>query len=245
VVGVTERVAAPRWLAEHAEAFRASGAAPAVPRLAATVILLRPTGSGEPDIKRFEIYVQRRAATMAFAPGMYAFPGGSVDAADYASTEGDDVASPDLPDVRLASFAEFATRLALPEDSAHAVLRAAVRELAEETGVRLPVAAMVPWARWLTPEFEPRRFDTFFFVAGMPADQETTAQSGESDHVAWLTPGEALGLRMLPPTRRVVEELGGYSDVDTVLAAARLRTVSVPVQPVVEVDADGVWLRLA
>src|SRR5262245_44341097 len=67
VGGVDERVEAPRWLADHAQAFQASGAAPAVPRLAATVVLLRPLDAGG-----FEVYVQRRAATMAFAPGMYA-----------------------------------------------------------------------------------------------------------------------------------------------------------------------------
>ncbi|HEY7226353.1 MAG TPA: NUDIX hydrolase [Micromonosporaceae bacterium] len=218
-----KRVRAPRWLAEHAEAFRASGTPPAVPRLAATVVLLRPAEAG------IEVYVQRRAATMSFAPGMYAFPGGSVDRTDY---PGDDRAD-------AGPVGEWS----LSGDSAQAVLRAAVRELAEETGVRLGTGALAAWARWLTPEFEPRRFDTFFFVARMPADQQPRGGGSESDHAAWLAPGEALGLPMLPPTRHTLGELAGYADVDAVLAAASGRDVSVPVRPVIEVDADGVWLR--
>jgi hypothetical protein len=50
---------------------------------------------------------------------------------------------------------------------------------------------------------------------------------------------------MLPPTRRVIVELGGYSNVDTALTAAAGRDVSVPVCPVIETDAEGTWLRLA
>ena len=66
-----------RWLppplAERARAFVAGGLTPAEPRPAATVILLRDAGSG------LEAYVLRRRSSMAFAAGMHAFPGGSVD----------------------------------------------------------------------------------------------------------------------------------------------------------------------
>jgi 8-oxo-dGTP pyrophosphatase MutT (NUDIX family) len=220
---VKDRIEAPRWLAEHAEAFRASGRSPATPRLAATVVLMRPRAEGG-----FEVYVQRRAATMAFAPGMYAFPGGSVDAADY---------DPESADDRLAA------QLGLSGADAAAVHRAAVRELHEEAGVRLPVDAVRPWARWLTPEFEPKRFDTFFFVAAMPADQRTRDDGIESDLTAWLAPADASTLPMLPPTRYTLAELARYDDVTAVLAAAGGRDLSTPVQPVIEVDADGVWLR--
>jgi 8-oxo-dGTP pyrophosphatase MutT (NUDIX family) len=225
IVGAVEdRVEAPGWLADHAEAFRASGAVPAVPRLAATVVLLRDNPAG-----RLELYVQRRAATMAFAPGMYAFPGGSVDPADYSS---DDV------DI------EFDARMGLPAQSAGAVRRAAVRELVEEAGVRLGVNELHVWARWLTPEFEPRRYDTFFFVADMPAGQRADGEGIESDHSAWLVATDALRLPMLPPTRRTVGEMARYPHVAAVLAAAAERDVSVAVRPEIEVDAEGVWLRL-
>lgn len=222
--GGPERVAAPRWLAEHAQAFRESGKSPVGPRLAATVVLLRDHDD------RLEIYTQRRAATMAFAPGMYAFPGGSVAAAD----------------AELAADAEPAvvTRMGLPVESARAVLRAAVREVAEETAVRLAPGQLAPWARWLTPEFEPRRFDTFFFLAALPAGQQPADADGEADHALWLPPGEALQLPMLPPTRHTLAALARYGDVASALTGAGGRDVSVPIEPVIEIDADGVWLRL-
>ncbi|OLE23061.1 MAG: hypothetical protein AUG44_23110 [Actinobacteria bacterium 13_1_20CM_3_71_11] len=56
-----------------ARRFAESGATPAVPRVAATVVLLR-----EP----YEVYLMERAATMAFAAGMYAFPGGGAEPVD-------------------------------------------------------------------------------------------------------------------------------------------------------------------
>jgi len=275
-----DRVKAPRWLADHAANFRASGAEPAVPRLAATVILMRPASTS------FEVYAMRRAASMAFAPGMYAFPGGSVDTSD-SDTVIDWVGPP---------AADWATRMDLPVGTAQAVVCAAVRELYEEAGVLLAGHApdlggaagspesnvvtdlsddrweaarsdlvarrrsltrwfaeagltlradlLVPWARWLTPEFEPRRFDTFFFLARMPAEQHARDLGGEADHTVWVRPAEALGLPMFPPTLHTLGELASYPDIDAVIEAAADRDVSTPVRPVVEVDPDGAWFRL-
>jgi 8-oxo-dGTP pyrophosphatase MutT (NUDIX family) len=111
-------------------------------------------------------------------------------------------------------------------------------------GLALRADLLVPWARWLTPEFEPRRFDTFFFLARMPAEQHARDVGGEADHTIWLPPGEAATLPMLPPTRYTLGELAGFADVDAVIAASHQRDVTAPVRPVVEVDPDGAWLRL-
>ena len=51
---------------------------------------------------------------------------------------------------------------------------------------------LVPWARWITPEGEPRRFDARFFAAALPAGQEAVGHEAESDHVAWLRPAAAI-----------------------------------------------------
>ena len=48
------------------------------------------------------------------------------------------------------------------------------------------------WAEWTTPELEPRRYRTKFYVAALPADQEATDISGETDRADWSTPEAAL-----------------------------------------------------
>lgn len=212
-------------LVAQALRFAESGAVPVPPRLAATVLLLRPAaGAG------FEVYLLRRAASMAFASGMYAFPGGAVDPVDYQTEP-------------LAG--EWAARLGLPEPQAQAVVRAAVREVAEETGVRVEAGDLVPWTRWITPEFESRRYDTYFFVAALPQGQQPADVSGEADRTEWVRPADALvrfeagEILMLPPTEVTLGDLAGCDSVETVLAAGAGRDCATAILPRVERDPDG------
>ncbi|HEY2668897.1 MAG TPA: NUDIX hydrolase [Rugosimonospora sp.] len=219
------------------------------PRPAATVLLLRSP---------FEVYLVRRAATMVFAGGMYAFPGGTVDPRD-AATDLDWVAPPE--------------RLGLPAAEARAVVCAAVREVFEETGVLLagPSADTVladvstvdwedarhavearevgfaellrdrglvlrgdllaAWSRWITPEFEPRRYDTYFFVARLPEGQLTRHIGTEASHSLWAAPAETLDLPMLPPTRVTLDQLARHGGIEAALAAAAHRDAVNPVRP--------------
>jgi 8-oxo-dGTP pyrophosphatase MutT (NUDIX family) len=176
----------PAAMAQRARRFVAEGGIPPVPRVAATVVLLRPP---------LEVFLVRRAASMAFASGRYAFPGGSVEPAD-----------PGVPE-------------------------AAVREVLEETGVLLTVDGLVPWSRWITPEFEPRRFDAYFFLAELPAGQRARTVGGEADHAVWLPPAAALDLPLLPPTLRTLQELSSYSTVEAAVAAAAGRDAATPIRP--------------
>lgn len=113
--------------------------------------------------------------------------------------------------------------------------QAAVRELEEETGVVVDAAGLVPWHRWLTPVFEPRRFDTWFYLAVLPAGQEPRLPAGEADDVCWLTPAQAVAehaagnLPMLPPTLTCLTELSTFDSLDEILAVAR--DVSEPFMP--------------
>jgi 8-oxo-dGTP pyrophosphatase MutT (NUDIX family) len=220
VTGLSERLVA------QALRFAQSGAAPATPRLAATVLLLREAAGG------FEVYLLRRAASMAFASGMYAFPGGSVDPADF-----------DGP----PPAGDWPARLGQPDGPAHAVVRAAVREVAEETGVGLGAVDLHPWTRWITPEFEPRRYDTYFFVAALPDGQETADISGEADLTEWARPAETVArsrsgeILMLPPTAVTLGQLATHDSVSAVLAAAAGRDAATPVLPRLERAADGAF----
>jgi 8-oxo-dGTP pyrophosphatase MutT (NUDIX family) len=274
------RVKAPTFLGDDARRFADEGRTPAVPRAAATVILMR-AADGDPG-GAFEVYAQQRAATMAFAPGMYVFPGGTVDPRDAASGVGWAGPPPRW----------WADTLGLAESAAQAVVCAAVREVFEECGVllagpdestvvgdvadarweaaRVALLArevglagllasrnlvvrsdlLAPWARWLTPEFEPRRYDTFFFLARMPVGQRTrdvwTAVDGggEAVHALWASPAQLTRLEMLPPTAYTLRQLAAFPSVDAALVASAGRDLRAPVQPRIEFDDDGPWLVL-
>jgi 8-oxo-dGTP pyrophosphatase MutT (NUDIX family) len=104
-----------------------------------------------------------------------------------------------------------------------------------------------PWARWITPVAEPRRYDTRFFLAAIPAGQRTRHVGGEADEVAWWQPDAAIQaacqreLRLMPPTAVCLAELGACGQVDAALRATRdLR----PVRPQVVEAGDTLWLTL-
>ncbi|MEW2578816.1 NUDIX hydrolase [Streptomyces syringium] len=225
---------------------------PAAPRRAATVLLMRDTTGGP------TVHMLRRRASMAFAGGAYAYPGGSVDPRDER----------DVPWAG-PSRTEWARRLGVDAAGAQAIVCAAVRETFEEAGVLLagPTpesvvadttgadweadrAALVTrelsfadfldrrdlvlrsdllggWARWITPEFEPRRYDTWFFVAALPEGQRTRNASTEADHTVWTAPADAAAgydrgeLLMMPPTISTLRALLPHGTVAEVLAAAR------------------------
>ena len=108
-------------------------------------------------------------------------------------------------------------------------LDAARRSLADvlgEHGWVLRSDLLGAWAHWITPSFEPRRFDTRFFVAAVPEGQRVGSLPGEADRAAWITPQEALeaassgGVAMMPPTIAMCRDLVGLRAADVVAASA-------------------------
>ena len=112
-------------------------------------------------------------------------------------------------------------------------------DLLSRRGLRLRDDLLLPWARWITPEFEPKRFDTWFFVALLPDGQTARDVSGESESATWISPEAANGLAMLPPTRSTINSLLPYGRIADVIAAASRRNAASPVMPRVEVNEDG------
>jgi 8-oxo-dGTP pyrophosphatase MutT (NUDIX family) len=103
-------------------------------------------------------------------------------------------------------------------------------ELLARRGLVLRSNLLRPLAHWITPEVEPKRFDTRFFLARLPDGQVTRAAGTEADQRLWLRPADAIGqdLTMLPPTRAVLTELTAYDDVDAALAQTRTITPVLP-----------------
>jgi 8-oxo-dGTP pyrophosphatase MutT (NUDIX family) len=113
----------------------------------------------------------------------------------------------------------------------------ATRELAEEVGIELGGdARMQPWARWITPEVVPVRFDTLFFVALAPAHSPPKPDGDEVSDADWFTPRDALdrhhsgNLDLVFPTIKTLETLVPYDSAEAVLDAAPERDLE-PILP--------------
>jgi len=201
----------PREVRERTLALLRGDFEPPGTRDATTVVLV-------PDGGPVRTYLMRRASTMAFAPGMWVFPGGRIDAGDHEI--------PVLGDVSARRLS------AVSADAAQGLIAGAVREVFEETSVllavdgsgrtpveddsweadreavatgarsfadvlaardlRIDVRALHLWTHWVTPEMETRRYDVRFFVAQVPRGQQVRDVSGEADRTGWFTAPEAL-----------------------------------------------------
>ena len=99
------------------------------------------------------------------------------------------------------------------------------------------------WTCWITPEFEPRRYRTFFFVTASPAGQHAAAGSTESDAAGWMGVESALtaageSVAMLPPQYCTFLELAAHATVEAILDAAD-RPIPDPITPGLELGTDG------
>ena len=232
-------------------------------RDAATVVLLRDGADG------IEAWLLTRVSAMAFAAGMSVFPGGRVDPADV----GLPVAGGDLArlaerfhcDVETArglvgaavreTFEETGVLLSVPvadlsgarADVEHG--RVSFGELLRANGLSVDGAALHPWARWVTPANEVRRYDTRFFVAAMPDAAVAQDVTTESSEAAWVPVGRAIeqaqrGERgLMPPTLVTLSSLLAFDSVTEVIAAADERDLAA-VRPQVRIDGESVTVEL-
>ena len=183
-----------------------TSAPPELPiRDAATIIALRqgPTGA--------EVLMGRRHVNSAFMPNVYVFPGGAVD-------RGDNLVplARSLPEACSARLGSQGPALAV----------AAIRELWEETGLRLSIPGPWPapppdWAsfaagghrpdagdlrfifRAITPKGRPRRFDARFCVvdgAAFADLQSATDSNAELSDLRWVPVAETASLGLMPVT---------------------------------------------
>lgn len=161
------------------------------PRPAATVLLVRAAPSG------FEVLMVRRNAGGYFG-GLFAFPGGGVEEVDQGP---------------------LARRVVKTEAADRAYRAAALRELAEETGLALTVGGVVtaprleggelytalhrdglhldgdrlmPLSRWVTPESAPRRYDTRFYLSEVGDVPLVRLDASELSASEWVSPSRAL-----------------------------------------------------
>jgi 8-oxo-dGTP pyrophosphatase MutT (NUDIX family) len=232
---------------------------------AATVLLARDSADG------VEVFMVKRHHKIDFAAGAMVFPGGKVDEADAAPALRDYCAGADaLDDADLAlrvaavreTFEECGVLLARPRGEADLVdggrladlhgwaaklndNTATMAEFVEAENIELALDELAHFAHWITPPVVPKRFDTHFYLAWVPADQVAVHDGAESVASSWSKPGDVIKaadadeVRLVFATRMNLTKLGAHADVAAAMAATR-RAGVVTVQPVLESYRDGV-----
>ncbi|MGH2686036.1 MAG: NUDIX hydrolase [Actinomycetota bacterium] len=123
-------------------------------------------------------------------------------------------------------------------------------EVCAEEGLRLAVDGMHYFSHWITPEGQPRRYDTRFFIARAPDAQEALHDEVETIASVWITPAEALArfeagtLELMPPTMVTLRQIGRFERADELLAAAAQTTDVPTIQPRVVKDQGGIRILL-
>lgn len=252
----------------------AEPAGPVEPKPAATVLLVRD----EPRTGDLQVFLQRRVAAMAFAGGMTVFPGGGVSPDDVPDPERWHGPEPARFGARFRQPAELAAALvtaavretfeecgvllASRPGSAPGPLdigtgwrdelvghRATLAGLLTEHDLELRADLLVPWARWITPPQNPKRYDTAFLVARVPDGQVADDATTEAVEARWWTPAEALAgyahddLKLMPPTLHTLQELSRHDSAAAVLDAAERRYIE-PITPQVRREGRVVTITL-
>jgi len=240
--------------------------APSVPIMpAATILLLR-------DQPAFEVLMVKRHHQIDFASGALVFPGGKTHAGDRdagweARAVGWAALTQEKRALRIAAlreaYEETGILLAVRADGAPfagdptaaaarddiAADRRSFLDLVCELDLRLDLAELVVFARWITPPLTSKRFDTWFYVALAPADQLALCDGWETVEAEWIEPLEALRMgesgerKVIFPTRMNLQLLAEANGAQDAIARARSRTL-VTVEPRIVEGPDGRTLVL-
>lgn len=230
---------------------------PSPARPAATLVLLRETNEGPP-----ELFMQRRAKTMGFAAGMMVFPGGKVDEHDevvakrsgLADRYGLEEAAARVAAIR-ESFEEAGVLLTTGPDipaetlaeSALAISRRQLEfsQFLADFGQQLDDDRLVPWARWCPPaRLETKRYDTRFYLARAPRGIDPGHDGNEAVTSLWTTAEEALASadrgdsQVIFPTRRNLERLAVHQTIEALIAHATATPVRLIAPEIRDIDGQ-------
>lgn len=221
------------------------------PRPAASVLLVRDSAQGP------EVFLIRRHSQSDVLGGAYVFPGGKVDLADaqpeclerLCGTRErlhDLLGEPDVDAQTAASMFYAAARETFEEcgvllaragsgalqQRALALLRGGrhFTEVIGELDLKVDTDSLATWSRWITPRVPSvtnKRFDTRFFVAAMPPDQQPAHDNHEASESEWMRPRVALErywakqIAFAPPQIMTMAHLARFGSVDAIVGHAR------------------------
>jgi glyoxylase-like metal-dependent hydrolase (beta-lactamase superfamily II)/8-oxo-dGTP pyrophosphatase MutT (NUDIX family) len=195
----------------------------ATPKDAGSIIILKD--ADDPKL----LWVKRNDR-LAFMGGFHAFPGGQLDKEDMETPvrgcAGDEAAmracaAREVFEEVGVLLAEGADRLSAAEIAearrAMAAGEKTFLQIIRENDLALSGEALAAAGRWVTPPFAPRRFDTWFFLAWLPENQEALVETSELETAEWVRPAEALArwqrgeIIMAPPTLHAIRTLAKRS----------------------------------
>lgn len=207
----------------------------APPRDAATLVLVRDAAASQ----GIEVFCVERSAKSRFLGGAIVFPGGKLDSADRDAAWRARATAPRAPRSAIAGDEETLRALAVcacretleeaailhvdgppPSHDEVLALRTRIAErketllgFLEARSLRLDLAELHAFARWVTPTAESRRFDARFFLAVARPSQRGAHDGHETMASLWATPREVLdsfvagAIQLAPPTHRTLELL--------------------------------------
>lgn len=237
-------------------------AQPVQPVEAATVVLAR---HGDPTGTPWECFMVRRHGESNFAADVFVFPGGKVDDADRSNdlvrfADGHPGLVGDPRSWRALRFAalrelfeEAGVLLARREDGQSLSVdgeetifseyrdqlqegKVSLRQIAERERLIYSLDRLAPISRWITPESSPRRFDTHFFVALLPEDQEPLHDARETTAGMWISPAEALrrysegSFPLVFATVKNLERLAEYASIESLITSTAADDLA-PIMP--------------
>ncbi len=188
------------------------------------MILLRPARPG------FEVFLVRRQKQASFLASAFVFPGGAAEPDEDAR----EAAAREL-------FEEAGVLLARDSGAGAETLEApSMATLRKQilgganaatclasAGIQWATDGLVPWAHWITPSIEPKRFSARFFVCELPSGQDPTFDAIETVEQIWTRPADAIArageLALPPPQIRTCWELAQLATIADVLAIGRAR----------------------
>jgi 8-oxo-dGTP pyrophosphatase MutT (NUDIX family) len=236
---------------------------PVAIRPAATILLVR-------DDPTFEVLMVKRHHQIDFASGALVFPGGKTHAGDHDEGWADHVIGWDQTPaekraLRIAAIREAYEEAAIivANDAAGAPFRGDERaglareavskderpflDLVRELGIKLDLPALTTFARWITPDMMPKRFDTWFYLVRATGEQLAVCDGYETVDAEWIAPAQALEMEkagertIIFPTRMNLQLLAEAASAQDAIDRANARTL-VPVLPVVERRDTGAVL---
>ena len=162
------------------------------------------------------VYLLKRPSNSKFMPNAHVFPGGRVDLEDIKNSK-------------------YISNLKL---NLAAYKIAAMRECLEESSIKLNnINSLVSFSHWITPEIEPRRYDTRFFITQITSEQyaQTEHSTAEATEGIWISPQEALNrfeknqIFLAPPTYLSLKSINKSKTYSNCLKS--IKYPNSPIQP--------------